>query len=154
MKRAAHYLLGFVVGVVILSPVIVAVDGCGTYSLPPATIALAQDPAPPEPQPTPEPQPAAEPFVTLPAEITGEPGAFIAVRPTTNGKQVPYLATTPGLNVFPADMLRDATSTVVTAQTGRYQLVAYTAIGDVPSDPAVVSRSRSRPRPDAKNWAA
>lgn len=133
--------LAAIVGFALVFPLVFSLGGgCNTSPRLPLS-AMAQDPPVPEPQPEPDPpQPApTEPFVTLPAEITGEPGAFIAVRPTTNGKQVRYLATTPGLNVFPADMLRDPTATVVTAQTGRYQLVAYTAIGDVPSEPAVVS---------------
>lgn len=142
MKRASHYVLGFAIGTAALSPVLLGLWGTWPAEQAAPQSLYAQDvdpPAPPTPEPpTPEPAPA-EPFVTLPQEITGEPGAFIAVRPNTNGRIVRYIATTPGLNVFPADLLRDATATVVTAQTGRYQLVAYTALGDVPSEPAVVS---------------
>lgn len=138
MKRASHYVLGFTLGLAAMSPVLLGLWGPWPAEQAAPQALYAQDVDPQPGPPTPEPAPA-EPFVTLPQEITGEPGAFIAVRPNTNGRIVRYIATTPGLNVFPADMLRDATATVVTAQTGRYQLVAYTALGDVPSEPAVVS---------------
>ena len=78
--------------------------------------------------------------VELPAEIRGEVGSFIAVRPKTDGKLVRYYSLDAGLNSFPAELLSDATATVVTApKPGRYRLLAYTALGDRPSDPVIVT---------------
>lgn len=78
--------------------------------------------------------------VELPAEIKGEVGSFIAVRPKTDGKLVRYYSLDSGLNSFPAELLSDATATVVTApKPGRYRLLAYTALGDRPSDPVIVT---------------
>ena len=78
--------------------------------------------------------------VELPAEIRGEVGSFIAVRPKTDGKLVRYYSLDSGLNSFPPELLSDATATVVTApKPGRYRLLAYTALGDRPSDPVIVT---------------
>lgn len=85
-----------------------------------------------------EPTPA-KPKLTLPASVTGEAGAFIKVEADTNGQQVRWVALTPGLNVFPADLLRDSRFTVVTAtREGSYTLLAYTAINSVPSEPVTM----------------
>ena len=78
--------------------------------------------------------------VEMPAEIRGEVGSFIAVRPKTDGKLVRYYSLDSGLNSFPAELLSDPTATVVTApKPGRYRLLAYTALGDRPSDPVIVT---------------
>ena len=78
--------------------------------------------------------------VELPAEIKGEVSSFIAVRPKTDGKLVRYYSLDFGLNSFPAELLSDPTATVVTApKPGRYRLLAYTALGDRPSDPVIVT---------------
>ena len=73
----------------------------------------------------------------VPAEVRGTPGAFIRIDAKTDGKVVKWRAVDPGLNVFPSDLLKSTTSTVVTGQAGRYRLWAVSALGDVPSDPAV-----------------
>lgn len=101
----------------------------------------APPPAPAPPLPTPPPPiPPAGPTLTLPAEVKGDPGAFVRIAATTNGREVKWIAVTPGLNVFPAEMLRDSRSTVVVASAeGRYQLLAYTALDGLPSDPATTT---------------
>jgi hypothetical protein len=44
------------------------------------------------------------------------------------------------LNVFPAQLLADTKATVVTSVTpGKYRLLAYTATGDLPSEPVIVT---------------
>lgn len=107
--------------------------GADASALPIVPVLYQADP--PAPQPQPEPTPARPPYVALPDEIKGDVGAFVPVRPETNGKLVRFIAA-PGLNVFPADMLRDQTQTVVSASAaGRYTLTAYTALGDEPSEP-------------------
>jgi hypothetical protein len=83
---------------------------------------------------------AQGPAIKLPAEIKGEPGAFVAVRADTEGKTVRWVPLTPGLHVFPADLLRDSKATVVSSiRPGKYQLLAYTAKDDEPSDPAITT---------------
>jgi hypothetical protein len=82
----------------------------------------------------------AQPSLRLPATITGAPGAFIAVRADTTGAVVRYVALDAGLNVFPAQLLADTKATVVTSVTpGKYRLLAYTATGDLPSEPVIVT---------------
>lgn len=79
------------------------------------------------------------PVLKLPESIEGEPGEFIAVRPDTNGGVVEWVTLDKGLSVFPGDMLRDPTTTVVTSRSnGTYRLLGYTAVNDTPSKPAIV----------------
>lgn len=74
----------------------------------------------------------------LPAEVRGEPAAFVTVLAETSGKSVKFYPLDPGLSVFPAALLANPKATVVTAaQPGRYRILAYTANGDTPSDPVV-----------------
>ena len=77
------------------------------------------------------------PKVELPPTFTGEPGNFITILPTTNGKTVKYVYLDKGLNVFPSALLANPVATVVTAPKGKYRLLAYTALGDVPSEPSM-----------------
>lgn len=114
------------------------------------------DPQPPK-QPTPPPAkavmaPAARaataeapsapvpPDFDLPDEIKGEVGAFIPIRPKTKGKYIVYYPLDAGLQVFPSEMLANKTQTVVSsARAGRYRLLAYTAVGNIPSLPVVAT---------------
>lgn len=84
---------------------------------------------------------AAPPVVTVPAEVTGEVGSFVAVRATvTESKVVKFVPLDAGLNVFPADLLSDKTATVVTAgKSGRYRVICYSGNADGPSDPVTVT---------------
>ena len=77
--------------------------------------------------------------VELPETIKGEPGAFVTVRPLVlEGGGVEYYPLDPGLSVFPSSLLVDKTVLVFTApKPGRYRLLAYTAKGDKPSQPAI-----------------
>ena len=79
--------------------------------------------------------------IEMPATFTGAPGQFIAIRPVkTDGKIVQYFPLDNGLSVFPAALLKDTTATVVTAvKPGKYRLLAYTALGDKPSLPVIVT---------------
>ena len=78
--------------------------------------------------------------VKLPAEVKGEPGAFVRVTAETKGKMVQWFAVDTGLNLFPVDLLRDTKTAVVTAsRPGRYRLLAYSATGDEPGAPAVTT---------------
>lgn len=78
---------------------------------------------------------AAEPGVTLKllAEVRAPPATIFEVRAQTTSKAVKWVALTPGLSLRPIDGGRVL---LVSGPAGRYELLAYTALGDVPSDPA------------------
>lgn len=94
-------------------------------------------PAPnPPPQPVPTPPLPEQPELILPPQVDGDVGSFIKVVAQTNGEHVRWLPLDKGLAVFPSEMLKDSTQTVVmSAIGGTYRLLAYTAVGDIPSDP-------------------
>jgi hypothetical protein len=74
----------------------------------------------------------------IPAEVTGEVAAFVTVIAETTGKQVKFYPIDSGLSVFPAALLANQKATVVVAaKAGTYRLLAYTAAGDIPSDPQI-----------------
>lgn len=78
--------------------------------------------------------------IKLPAEINGTPGQFVTIQADTQGKVVRWVSLDAGLNMFPSELLRDSRYAVVTAAAnGRYRLLAYTAAGDEPSAPAVIT---------------
>ena len=90
----------------------------------------------------------SQPSLKLPQEIKGLPGQFIAIRAETDCKAVKYVALDSGLNVFPSALLADPKSTVVTSVVqGKFRLLAYTAMGDQPSEPVVVSVVIGNPAP-------
>lgn len=81
---------------------------------------------------------AQGPSISLPKEVKGDVGDWIVVEATTDGKQVRWVAMSSALKVFPTQLLKDSKSAVVQAnRPGRYRLLAYTAVGDVPSDPVI-----------------
>jgi hypothetical protein len=83
---------------------------------------------------------ADPPVLTVPSEVAGVSNSFIMVPATTTAKNVQWLALDPGLNLFPTQLLKDSKTAVVTAgQKGRYRILAYTAVGDEPSAPAVAT---------------
>ena len=84
---------------------------------------------------------AAPPVVTVPAEVTGEVGSFVAVRASvTEAKVVKFVPLDSGLNVFPADLLADKTATVVTsARPGKFRILCYSGNADGPSEPVTVT---------------
>jgi hypothetical protein len=74
----------------------------------------------------------------IPAEVTGEVAAFVTVVAETTGKQVKFYPIDSGLSVFPAALLANQKATVVVAaKAGTYRLLAYTAAGDIPSEPQI-----------------
>lgn len=94
---------------------------------------------------------AAEPNAVplkLPAEVRAPPATIFEVRAQTTSKAVKWVALTPGLSLRPIDGGRVL---LVSGPAGRYELLAYTALGDVPSDPArcvVVIGQPPGPRPN------
>ena len=85
-------------------------------------------------------------FLELPEKVSGRAGEFIVIRPLkVEGGAVQYFAIDPGLSVFPGDLLADKTTLVVTGnRVGKYRILAYTAKGDKPSPPVILSVSISR----------
>lgn len=74
----------------------------------------------------------------LPEIVKGDPGKFVKVSADTTGKIVQWYSLDEGLDIFPAELLKDTKTAVVTAPTrGRYRLLAYTAISGNPTPPAV-----------------
>lgn len=92
------------------------------------TSVYAQDPQPTPTPPTPPTPIVVEPTLTLPDEIKGLPGAFIAVRPSTNCEAVQFGSPDELLNVFPSDMLRDPRSTVIGAQKDGVYRLGYVGV--------------------------
>lgn len=73
--------------------------------------------------------------VKLPATITGKPGEFVIISATTTDPQVKWFGIDAGLNLFPAQLLKDSKTAVVTALVpGRYRVLAVSAKGDIPSN--------------------
>ena len=85
----------------------------------------------------------------LPAEVKGEVAAFVTVLAETSGKQVKFYPIDAGLSVFPAALLANPKATVVVAaKAGTYRLLAYTATGDIPSDPQICKVIIGSGKPD------
>lgn len=74
----------------------------------------------------------------VPAEIRGDAGSFVVISAETQGKQVKFYAMDLGLAVLPSELLSSQKSTIVVAvKPGRYRILCYTAVGDIPSEPAI-----------------
>ena len=118
-----------------------------------ALFAVAADPQPP-PKQSPPPfallRAAGSPgAVTLPAEVRGEVGAFVVIEAKTDGKSVRFVALDPGLSVFPPELLATKKATViVAAKPGKFRILAYSAVGDEPSEPAFCTVIIGTPGPD------
>lgn len=84
---------------------------------------------------------AAPPVVTVPAEVKGDVGSFVAVKADVkDGKSVKFVVLDAGLNVFPAGLLADPTATVVTAgKPGKFRILCYSGNADGPSEPVTVT---------------
>jgi hypothetical protein len=87
---------------------------------------------------------AQEPSLKLPAEVKVSAGKFGEVKAETTGRVVKWFPLSPGLDLRPFD---GGKSLLFTGQPGRYELLAYTAAGDVPSDPARVAIVIEIPEP-------
>ena len=78
--------------------------------------------------------------LVVPAEVRGEVAEFVTVIASTEGKVVRYVALDAGLQVFPSSLLANQRATVVTsAKPGRYRLLAYTSVADVPTEPVITT---------------
>lgn len=87
--------------------------------------------------------------ITLPETIKGEPSVFIPITAVTKGEVVQFVPLDSGLSVFPANLLTDKKTTVVVAgKAGRYRVLAYTAINNMPSAPAITTLIVGNPGPE------
>lgn len=96
--------------------------------------------------------------VTLPPEVPGKSNSFILVPAETQGKTVVWVPLDldkdgkPVVSLIPSNLLQSTKTAVAMAPPGRWRLLAYTAIGDVPSPPAitvlVVDGGKPPPTPD------
>lgn len=80
---------------------------------------------------------AEPPQLKLPVEVHGNAGSFVTVSADTTGKTVRWLPLDNGLSMIPTQLLRDSKTAVLMAPPGRYRLLAFTAAGDEPSEPAI-----------------
>lgn len=86
--------------------------------------------------PAPPPQSDALPTISIPEKVTGKKGQWIKIPATTNGGEVRWVSLTDGLSVFPTELLKSSATGIVSAiEDGEYRVLAYTALGNVPSDP-------------------
>lgn len=92
---------------------------------------------------------AAPGSVTLPAEVRGEVGAFVVIQAQTDGKAVRFVPLDAGLSVFPSELLNNRKVTVVVAaKPGKYRILAYSAAGDEPGEPAFTTVIIGNPQPE------
>lgn len=75
--------------------------------------------------------------ISLPPEIKGDVNDWIVVKAVSSGKSIKWVPITPGLKVFPVELLKDTKCLIVSASNaGTYKLLAYTGDETGPSDPA------------------
>jgi hypothetical protein len=86
--------------------------------------------------------------IVLPENITGRPGAFITIEAKTECKVVEWVLLDSGLEMFPVNLLANTKTAVVTSTIpGVYRLLAYGALGDIPSKPVIVTITIGTPEP-------
>lgn len=78
----------------------------------------------------------AQPTISLPTTLVARPGRLVQVVAKTDAKVVRWFLSSPA----DADMIvMESTRSVIFSSvvSGKYRLVAYTAAGDLPSEPAI-----------------
>lgn len=94
-----------------------------------------------------QPQDELPPTLKVPAEVKAPPATICEVKAETTCKVVVWVVLTPGLSARPIDGGRVL---LFAGPTGRYECLAYTARGDVPSDPARCVIVIGTPGPEPK----
>jgi hypothetical protein len=82
---------------------------------------------------------SAPPEIKLPLEVHAQSGTFIIVQADTPAKTVKWVILDSGMTQIPSSLLRDSKSAVLMAPKGRYRLLAYCAVADEASEPAIVT---------------
>lgn len=76
--------------------------------------------------------------VKLPTEVKGDPNTFIIIKSETDCKELRWLVLDSGLSMMPPELLKDSrTAVVIAGRPGRYRVLAYGALKDTASEPAV-----------------
>lgn len=104
------------------------------------TLALAAQGAAPKVVSTGPSKIADVPKIELPKEISAEVGDPVALKATTTGKIIKWLVLDSeknGIVVFPAELKDPYTTVIICKKPGNWRVMAYTALGDEPSDPAI-----------------
>ena len=86
---------------------------------------------------------ADAPKIELPKEISAEVSDPVAIKATTTGKIIKWMVLDvdkdgkSGIAIFPAELKDPLTTVVICKKPGNWRVMAYTALGDEPSDPAI-----------------
>jgi hypothetical protein len=85
------------------------------------------------------PQPApATISISLQPALGGEIGDILQLTAATNGSNVRWIVSDPGLQMIPVIVLKDSkTAVLIGKKAGVYRVWAYTSQGDMPTEPAV-----------------
>ena len=76
-------------------------------------------------------------ILRLPGTVHGLANTFVTVQAVTNCKMVRWLPLDAGLQIVPSEKLKDPREIIVLGPPGSYRVLAYTALGDVPSEPSI-----------------
>jgi hypothetical protein len=87
----------------------------------------------------------ADPAVRLPAEVKARPGRLVKLAAESDGKLVRWASASEDADLIPFPDGRQAIFSA--AQPGRYRVLAWTAVGDVPSEAAVCTVVVDGPTP-------
>ena len=78
---------------------------------------------------------AQSPRVELPAELQARPGRLIQITARSENKAIKWFLANGDADLIVMESTRTAIFSAV--ENGQYRIVAYTAAGDIPSDPSV-----------------
>lgn len=73
--------------------------------------------------------------LTFKPEYVAKPNEYVVVSPESGSGIVKYVPLSDGLNVLDSKLLKNPSSLVAIGKAGKYKVLAYTAVNNVPSDP-------------------
>lgn len=92
---------------------------------------------------------APAPALTLPPSVQGGVGKIIVISVETPGKVVKFVPLDKGLDFADSKLLASPKIAIVTAaQPGKYRVMAYSAVGDQPTDPSTCIVEVTGGKPD------
>jgi len=86
----------------------------------------------------------ADPMIQLPERIEAKPGRLLVLEAVTTGKMLRWVSLSDGADVVP---YLEHKALFVAPTEGEYRVLVYTALGDVPSPPAICVVVVGKPRP-------
>src|SRR5579859_7178350 len=89
---------------------------------------------------------SADPTVTLPKEVQARPGRLVQIKADTAGKTVRWFCASADADLLPYPGA-DKTAIFCSPVPGKYAVYAYTAAGDVPSEPTCCIVTVAGPTP-------